>query len=201
MFDGDIFMQMLFLLAPAGIANTAPVWGAKIKGLRNFNTPVDLGFKYRGRRLLGSHKTYRGLLLGLLVGALVGAWQELVISEVSYFSNLGETLLAQSQVAEINWIVLGALLGLFALLGDAVKSFFKRRLHIDPGKAWPVLDQVDYILGAFVIVGIFFNLEPTHYFLGLLTYALIHPFVSYSAYLLKLKKDRFWELNKSNKES
>ena len=184
-------MQMLFLLMPAGIANTAPVWGAKIKGLKKFKTPIDLGLKYKGVRWLGDHKTYRGLLLGLVVGGLMGLLQEIAIYYFTYFENLAATITSYSPFDDINWILLGAALGLFALIGDAIKSFFKRRLHIAPGKAWPVLDQVDYILGAFIVVGFLFSLTPTHYWLGLLAYGLVHPVVSYTAYLLKLKQDRF----------
>ena len=191
MFDLEILLQMLFLLAPAGLANTAPVWGAKIKGLRSFNTPIDLGLTYKGVRYLGDHKTYRGLLLGFLVGGLIGLIQTLAINHLAFFDSLAHQLQLLSNLDSLNWILLGALLGFFALLGDAIKSFFKRRLGIQPGKAWPVMDQIDYLIGAFMIIGIVFNLTPTHYFVGLLAYGLIHPVISYTAYLLKLKQDRF----------
>jgi CDP-2,3-bis-(O-geranylgeranyl)-sn-glycerol synthase len=35
-----------------------------------------------------------------------------------------------------------------AILGDAVKSFFKRRVGIPPGKPWIGPDEVDFYLGA-----------------------------------------------------
>jgi CDP-2,3-bis-(O-geranylgeranyl)-sn-glycerol synthase len=46
----------------------------------------------------------------------------------------------------------GALLGLGAGLGDAVKSFFKRRRDIAPGGSWLGFDQLDFMLGAYVCV-------------------------------------------------
>lgn len=184
--DGPIVLQMLFLLAPAGIGNTAPVWGAKLPGLRHWQTPLDFGLTIRDKRLFGANKTWRGLFVGTLVGALTGLALIIVTKNSSYIAN--EIDIFSNQ---INLIFLGAILGLSALLGDAVKSFFKRRLNIRPGKAWPVLDQIDYIVGAYIVVGFMFDLTPTHYLVGLIIYALIHPVFSYSAYLLKLKKDRF----------
>ncbi|MEM3153941.1 MAG: CDP-archaeol synthase, partial [Candidatus Woesearchaeota archaeon] len=38
--------------------------------------------------------------------------------------------------------------GIGALLGDSIKSFFKRRLGILPGRPWIPFDQVDYAIGA-----------------------------------------------------
>ena len=184
--DFEVFLQMLFLLAPAGIANTSPVWGAKIPWLSKWNTPIDLGLSWRGRRLLGDNKTYRGLAMGLASGCLTGVVLALVSRYSAYVSENVDVF-----SAEINLILLGGLLGLFALLGDATKSFFKRQAGIAPGRAWPILDQIDYILGAYVAVGLIFDLTLLHYVAGLLTYALVHPVISYSAYLLKLKKDRF----------
>ena len=177
---------MFFLLGPAGVANTAPVWGAKIKGLKKWNTPLDLGCKYKGERLLGDHKTYRGIFVGVVSGCLTGVLQIYIIHNSPYLFELLEFM-----HGNINLILLGGLLGFFALLGDALKSFFKRRLRIAPGKSWPVMDQIDYIIGSYLLVGFLFNLTPSHYLVGLLTYALLHPAFSYTAYLLKLKKDKF----------
>jgi hypothetical protein len=48
----------------------------------------------------------------------------------------------------------GLLMGLGAGIGDAVKSFFKRRIDIEPGESWPVFDQLDFFLGAYVLVSL-----------------------------------------------
>ncbi|MYB40040.1 CDP-archaeol synthase [Candidatus Saccharibacteria bacterium] len=181
----EIFMQMLFLLAPAGIANTAPVWGAKLPWLRRWNTPLDCGLKYGGQRLLGDNKTWRGLALGAFFGGLSGAVLATLSSLIPY---VGRVDVFSS---EINLVLLGVLLGCGALAGDALKSFCKRRIGLRPGQSWPVMDQIDYILGAYIITGFIFDLTPTHYLVGLLTYALVHPFISYAAYLLRLKRDKF----------
>jgi CDP-2,3-bis-(O-geranylgeranyl)-sn-glycerol synthase len=46
----------------------------------------------------------------------------------------------------------GLLMGLGAGVGDLVKSFFKRRIDIEPGASWPVFDQLDFFIGAYLFV-------------------------------------------------
>jgi CDP-2,3-bis-(O-geranylgeranyl)-sn-glycerol synthase len=48
-------------------------------------------------------------------------------------------------------------MGLGAGTGDAVKSFFKRRIDIEPGKSWPFFDQLDFFLGAYVFVSLAYS--------------------------------------------
>ena len=47
-------------------------------------------------------------------------------------------------------VLFGLLLSLGALLGDLAGDFLKRRLDIAPGGLLPVVDQVDFIVGAIV---------------------------------------------------
>ncbi len=44
----------------------------------------------------------------------------------------------------------GLLMGSGALIGDSIKSFFKRQLGIKPGNNWFPWDQIDWILGFMV---------------------------------------------------
>jgi len=46
----------------------------------------------------------------------------------------------------------GFLMALGALVGDSVKSFFKRRVDIAPGESWLFFDQLDFFLGASLFV-------------------------------------------------
>ncbi|MEM6997988.1 MAG: CDP-archaeol synthase [Patescibacteria group bacterium] len=181
----DDLLGMLLLLAPAGIANTAPVWFAKLPYIKHWNTPLDFGKSWRGIRIFGQNKTWRGLLSGALVGALIGLIQWFFIDQSQWLADID---LLQG---EMNIVLFGAITGLFALIGDAVESFFKRRAGVRPGKPWVPFDQTDYILGAYVFIGLTLDLTPTQYVLGLLSYTLFHPIVSYAGYLLKIKKDPF----------
>jgi len=114
----------LYFIFPAYCANAAPVifgGGRPIDADRTF---ID------GKPILGSHKTVRGFFAGLIVGTLVGFVQNTVYP--LYQSNL----------------LLGFALSLGALIGDLFDSFIKRRLGFPPGASFPILDQLDFIVGA-----------------------------------------------------
>jgi len=137
----------LWLFLPGGAANAVPVLASKLPGLRNWQTPLDGGKSFRGRRLLGDNKTLRGVLAGVLTGAIVAGLQH-AIGTTAHLPALSlHTAL-----------IVGALMGLGALLGDAVESFFKRQRDVRPGSGWFPFDQIDYIIGGL-----------------LLSYPLVHP--------------------------
>ncbi len=80
--------------------------------------PLDLGLTARdGQRLLGGHKTWRGLIGSIVAAGLAAVW-------------LGAGF------------VLGALVAALSLLGDALSSALKRRLRLDPGTDAPFIDQI-----------------------------------------------------------
>lgn len=135
-----IILQALYFFLPAYLANIAPVIVAKICG-HNFETPIDFGRSWRGYRIFGDHKTWRGLIAGIVVGALVGYFQGI------WFHGYLGSALSIVNYNNFNPILLGGLLGFGAIAGDAIKSFFKRRRNLPPGTAWFPFDQLDFVIG------------------------------------------------------
>ena len=140
-FAGDVahtVLTALWLMLPAYLANMMPVF---VGGGR----PIDGGRDWKdGRRILGDGKTWRGLLVGpLLSAALVGILQWLSVStawgRVYGFPDWGPTPW---------WFVLAYFMGLGALVGDAVESFFKRRTGRVRGERWIPFDQLDFVVGS-----------------------------------------------------
>lgn len=173
----------VWLYAPAGFANMAPVLAKNIPLLHKFTQPLDAHKSFRGKRILGSHKTLRGLIAAVLMGALVGllqyifyglfAWPSINISPVDY--------------SELSIVILGGILGFGAIIGDAIKSFFKRQVGITPGKNWFVFDQIDYVLGAIIISLPFFQLPIIYYFIILFVGVILHPLINVISWLLRLQ--------------
>ena len=128
-------LGILWYFLPAFVANMTPVF---VRRVRLLDTPVDFGVKFHGERLLGEHKTWRGLAFGVLAGTLIFLLQQCVVVPFALFD-----------YQQMPWI-LGALLSSGALLGDLLKSFIKRRIHIKPGTSWYGFDQIDYIVGGLV---------------------------------------------------
>ena len=98
-------MDYVLLFLPALIANGAPPVFAKIFP-KFLNTPIDFGLKFRGKRLLGDHKTIRGFVSGIIIGALT-------------------YLLIEKQITIEIPLYFGALVGLTVLTFDSLKSFLK----------------------------------------------------------------------------
>jgi len=167
------YISALLLFLPAGIANAVPVLVKKIPVLDKLKAPIDGGMSFRGKRLLGANKTWRGLVSGTLVSGFI-AW--LLYPNISI--DTGSTL---------NGIALGCAIGFGALLGDAVESFFKRQKEIPSGSSWLLFDQLDYVMGALLFSLLFVRLAGIDYLLVILTYFVLHFIVSYIGYLLGLK--------------
>ena len=165
--------EAFWFFLPAGIANMSPVLVSRFPLLRNWDTPLDLGKKYKGKRLLGDNKTWRGLVCGAIIASLVGLFQ------YRFIATNPEPLL---------FIILATgAMGLGALVGDAVESFFKRRRGIPSGEAWIPYDQIDYIIGGLVFVWAFVRLTLPEIAMIFIIYFCLHLITSYIGYLIGFK--------------
>jgi CDP-2,3-bis-(O-geranylgeranyl)-sn-glycerol synthase len=136
-------MQVLYLFVPAYLANMTPVL---VKGiLPALAGPIDGGRTWRGRRIFGDHKTWRGLLAGTVAG--VAAFQ---IQVILYRAGFLQALAVLDYPSAGWWP--GVLLGVGTGVGDALKSFFKRQIGIPPGASWLGPDQLDFMVGAYAFL-------------------------------------------------
>lgn len=171
--------QAIWYILPAGLANIAA-------SLSRFTkipaTPVDFGKTWRGKPIFGANKTWRGLAAGAIIGQAVYTVQ-IYLYRFDFFQHL--SMLNYTK----HLFFLGAMLGLGALLGDLVKSFFKRRAHIPSGKSWLPFDQIDYTIGAIGLSSfIYFPGWPKFFFLIVFGFVL-HILFNLIAYMLRLQKN------------
>jgi CDP-2,3-bis-(O-geranylgeranyl)-sn-glycerol synthase len=139
MIDFHELARVLYFFVPAYLANMSPVF---VQGwFPRLAVPIDGGRCWRGKRILGDHKTWRGLCAGIVTGVVVFELQRLV-----HLAG-GLHTLAPIDYAD-HPLLPGLLMGAGTGVGDAVKSFFKRRIDIAPGGSWPVFDQLDFFAGA-----------------------------------------------------
>ena len=179
----SLFFAFWFF-APAALSNVSAFFSSKLPVLRDFNQPVDAGLTFRGKRILGSHKTIRGFVFGTFM-AIIGVYIQLFLYMYVPFFHSDASI----NYNEINPFILGFLLGFGALAGDAVKSFFKRQLSIPPGKSWVPFDQVDYLVGGLFFSYFYIHLSTFQYLFLIIVWFLLHPTISFFGYLLRLKKD------------
>jgi len=176
----DYLLGVFWFLLPAGVANMAPVLFARVPFL---DYPLDFGVKFKGKRVLGANKTIRGVVMGVL-GSTVVVW----LQKLSYGFVNGFSLIDYSTV---NVLLLGFLLGFGALMGDAVKSFFKRRIGIKPGKSWMPFDQIDWIIGGLVFGGFYVSVDLRMWVVGILLFFVLHLIVRQIGFSLGMVKKKF----------
>jgi CDP-2,3-bis-(O-geranylgeranyl)-sn-glycerol synthase len=173
----------LWFFLPAGVANMTPILVANIPRLKELNAPMDFGRTFRGKRIFGAHKTWRGFIAGILAATIVLAVQQLLVRCFGW----AQTLTHQVDYSSLPTLVVGPLFAFGALGGDAIESFFKRQRGIKPGHGWFPFDQTDYIIGGSIATIPFVSLSFWQYFELLLLWLLIHVVASYIGYLLHLK--------------
>jgi CDP-2,3-bis-(O-geranylgeranyl)-sn-glycerol synthase len=160
-----LIIEAVKFIFPAYCANATPV-------LAGGGTRMDFGKNfYDGKRIFGDNKTFRGFFFGWGVGIGVGLVEGLVFGFQSYP------------------VLFSLLIPLGALLGDLTGAFLKRRLGIAPGGLLPIVDQVDFVVGAVVfsipLAMISWELAVT----VLLITPPIHLFTNFLAYKMKLKRN------------
>lgn len=130
----DDFFLSLRLLLLLGVANSTPIVVKRLLGTR-WSVPLDAGWHFiDGQALLGSSKTVRGVMSAIIC------------------TTAAALLLGFS-------LSLGAKIGAFAMLGDILASFVKRRLSIAPSARASGLDQIpEALLPLLMVQGIFNHL-------------------------------------------
>lgn len=178
----DLFFALWFFL-PAAIANVTPIFAANISWLKKYDYPMDCNKTFRGIRIFGSHKTWRGLFVGI-VFATVTLWlQQLAVEH----SGTVADWTSQVDYATLPVLILGPLFGLGALLGDAIESFFKRQRGVKPGDGWFPFDQIDYIVGGAIASIPFIQLSILQYIWLIFIWLVVHVVASFIGYKLGLK--------------
>ncbi|MCD6446047.1 CDP-2,3-bis-(O-geranylgeranyl)-sn-glycerol synthase [Candidatus Bathyarchaeota archaeon] len=162
-FTGLIIEAIKFIF-PAYCANAIPV-------IAGGGCPIDFGKNfYDGKPIFGKNKTFRGFLSGLTVGTLIGFIETIFSPQYPFH--------------------FGFLLSLGALIGDLAGSFVKRRFGLKPGALLPVVDQVDFIVGALLFsFPFFFKLFTVQFVVIIFAITIpLHLITNFIAYKLGLKK-------------
>jgi CDP-diglyceride synthetase len=134
----------VFLPVLGGALAHAPVLTFDL--LKPLKRPLDGGARFRGRRLFGDNKTWRGaivIVLGVLAATLL-----LSLWDWWWDDQLPRDL------TEHGPLLYGFLLGLGVVVGELPNSFLKRQMGIQPGTQrrslggvlLSIYDQADFVL-------------------------------------------------------
>jgi CDP-2,3-bis-(O-geranylgeranyl)-sn-glycerol synthase len=155
-----LLLNALKFILPAYCANAAPV-------IFGGGLPLDFGkVFYDGRPIFGRNKTFKGFFFGIAVGTVVGLVESLLFEYPVHF---------------------GFLLSLGALTGDLLGAFLKRRLGIPSGKMLPIIDQIDFVVGALIFSTPLNMLSPELAIIVLVITPPVHLFTNFAAHKIGLK--------------
>lgn len=169
----------LYFILPAYFSNGAGL-------LFGGGMPVDFGKSDKnGVRWIGDGVTWKGLIGGTIIGIITGIIQGLAAPYI--LSNFGQFITTPIITNVSEGILIGFLLGFGALLGDALGSFLKRRLGIGRGKPAPLLDQLDFLIVALILVSFVVKLDWVFIVMAIVLTLIIHLLANTGAYLLGLK--------------
>lgn len=147
--------------------------------------PLDYNKKIFGERILGNHKTFRGLIFGILA-AIFGVFLQVLLYRFLFFKSLSII-----DYSAVNILLLGFLIGFGILLGDAVGSFFKRRLKIAPGREFMPVDQLDSPIVMFLVLWPFGYFDFKFALIGVVVWGVGHLIINYIGWYLKIKRNKF----------
>ncbi len=177
----ELILRTIWLLLPAYTPNNFAV-------LFGGGKPLDLGKRFiDGRRILGDGKTIRGFVSGVIGGVFV-AHLQILIENLAGFH-------IYSTLDYPSFLKLVFLLSFGAMLGDSLGSFVKRRFGFERGKSFPILDQLTFLIVAYLMasgVDVFYKLFTWDVIIaGILITPVLHLSVNVLAYKLHLK-DVWW---------
>src|SRR5262245_22303276 len=151
------FLALAYLFLPLLIGLALHGFCIKYDILPFLCRPIDRGRKFRGKRIFGDNKTYRGVVVVSLGTAIGFGLQSLLLHRIASIVSI-----ELFDYAFFKSVALGLAVGVAAMLSELPNSFIKRRFEIAPGsaaKGWKavifyVYDQIDFLLGAWLVLAV-----------------------------------------------
>ena len=131
-------LLVIYIALPAYVANMMPVLFTRFRIAYALGIPIDRGYTWRGRPLLGANKTWRGVLAAVVGGSVTLLLQYSVLPLTTVAPLVFESALYA--------VMFGVYVGLLVMVGDALGSIVKRQCDVPSGAPSIPLDQLDYIL-------------------------------------------------------
>lgn len=191
--DSSVFSVLIlsayaiYFMLPAYLANaSALTFGG--------GTPLDMGrYLKDGRRLLGDGVTWKGTIIGILIGTGIGLFQGIItgnlVQDLLLMGDPAIFRMVQGTITStiIQGTLLGLALGSGAIIGDACGSFIKRRFKVERGRPVPLIDQLDFVIGALVFASLVVVI-PINLIITIIVISIfLHLGANIIAYLLGMK--------------
>jgi len=156
---------------------------------KRFGQPIDGGRLFRGQRIFGDNKTWRGFVV--MVPATGFAF--LLLGLLSH----RESPASLWPIALWQYALLGCWAGFGFMIAELPNSFLKRQLNVEPGQtpkqSWAkglcfLLDQIDSVVGALLAVALFVPVPIATWILLLVSGTVVHWLFNVVLFLTGAKK-------------
>jgi hypothetical protein len=181
--------QALCLFAPLVFAGAISGVVLRFDLFPALKRPIDGGGTFRGRRIFGDSKTWRGVAVAIVGCVTAAAIQTFLVADLA-------RPVALVELRGVDVVPFGVAMGAGAMLGELPNSFVKRRLGIAPGRTtrgplaalFYVWDQVDLLTTAWPLIAVWVRPTPRIVAASFVVALVIHPTVSLVGYLLHARK-------------
>jgi hypothetical protein len=183
-------LSISYLFSPLLLGLTAHGLCIKFNWLSSLCCPLDRGHTFRGKRIFGANKTYRGIVaVGL--GTAVGFSLQAIFFH-RFAPVRGIELL---DYAFPKTSIVGFAFGAAAMLSELPNSFIKRQLDIAPGNMasgalaliFYAFDQIDFLLGAWLVLALFISATFERVFWSLVFLFISHQIITTVGYSLGMR--------------
>lgn len=183
-----LLIALLLSALPAVIAGGAHMAVVRLGVWPRLARPLDGGRRWRGRRLFGDNKTWRGLV-SMVLFSIAGTYALVALLAAAPRLEPYNVLDFQAHGAPFY----GLLYGLGYSLFELPNSFLKRRLDIRPGEAGALLhvllDQADSVFGCLLMLYPFSRMSFTFVLAGVVFFTGLHLAMNYLLFLCKLRSE------------
>jgi CDP-diglyceride synthetase len=187
-----LYITMLPLIL-SGIVNMLFV---KTPIYKKYKIPIDCNKNWiDGKRIFGDNKTFIGFI-SMIVFCIIFQILWGYVGELCQLNSQNDWYLVYSNSIRYN-VVSGFLVGLFYMLFELPNSFIKRRINIIPGKTdkgikgvvFFVIDQIDSLIGVFLVLKLLSGIAWSKYFLYLLVGGLTHITINLMLWLCGIRRN------------
>jgi hypothetical protein len=181
--------QFLYLYAPLLLSAAISGVVMRFDWLRALRRPIDFGLTFRGKRVFGDSKTWRGLAVAV-GGCVLGA----TIQRYAIGARAGSLALLDYETLDI--FAFGAAMGGTAIAGELPNSFVKRRLDIAPGTTasgplsilFYVWDQIDLLTLSLPALSYWVRMDLKVVLTGVIVGLMLHPLTSLIGYVMGARR-------------
>jgi hypothetical protein len=185
------FLNLAYLFFPLLVGLALHGFCIKYNLLAFLCRPIDRERSFRGKRIFGDNKTWRGVVVVGLGTAIGFGLQSLLLHRIAWIRSI-----ELFDYAFFKSVALGLAVGVAAMLSELPNSFIKRRFEIAPGsvaKGWKrvifyVYDQIDFLLGAWLVLAIVVPVTVERALLSAGLLLVAHQLMSSVGYALGMRK-------------